>query len=424
MRIIVQKFGGTSVATRESRRLLAARVASAVSAGYAVVVVVSALGRRGDPYATDTLISLAKDECADVAPRELDLIMSCGEVIASVVVCNAIRAAGIDATAMTGGQAGIVSDGTFGNAEIRRLDPQAIVSQLEAGKVVVVAGFQGVSESGDITTLGRGGSDTTAAALGVALQAELVEIYTDVDGVKTADPRLVPDARTIEQMTYEEVFQMAHGGAKVIHPRAVEIAMRHDVPLRVRSTFAESPGTLVARSSGDSLCPEPRHARPVTGVTHVAGLTRFTVTAGSGMLINHADTFRALANAGISVDMIAVTPASCAFVIDSDLAERAEGVLRMIGLTAETVPDCAKVSVVGVGMRGQPGVMADVSEALQLAGVEILQTVDSHMTISCLVRSADLEKAAKALHSQFGLAVDKDESRLHADALRQAGLIA
>lgn len=424
MRIIVQKFGGTSVATRESRRLLAAHVASAVNAGYAVVVVVSALGRRGDPYATDTLISLAKDEYSDVAPRELDLIMSCGEVIASVVVCNAIRATGIDATAMTGGQAGIVSDGTFGNAEIRRLDPQAILSQLEAGKVVVVAGFQGVSEAGDITTLGRGGSDTTAAALGVALQAEVVEIYTDVDGIKTADPRLVPDARTIEQMTYEEVFQMAHGGAKVIHPRAVEIAMRHDVPLRVRSTFAESPGTLVARTSGDSLCPEPRHTRPVTGVTHVAGLTRFTINAGSGTLINHANTFRALANDGISVDMIAVTPACCAFVVDSNLAERAADVLQVIGLPAEMIPNCAKVSVVGAGMRGRPGVMASISEALQLVGVEILQTVDSHTTISCLVHSGDLEKAAKALHSRFGLAVSGDKGRSPADARQPVGLIA
>lgn len=257
MRIIVQKFGGTSVATRDSRRLLAAHVARALSAGYAVAVVVSALGRRGDPYATDTLISLATDEHSDVAPRELDLIMSCGEIIASVVVCSALRASGIDATAMTGGQAGIFSGGSFGNAEIRRLDPRAVLSRLAAGKVVVVAGFQGVSEAGDIMTLGRGGSDTTAAALGAALRAELVEIYTDVDGIMTADPRLVPDARTIDRMTYEDALALARRGARVIHPRAVEVAMQHHVPLRVRSTFSDSPGTLVAHSSCDFLSPEP-----------------------------------------------------------------------------------------------------------------------------------------------------------------------
>lgn len=403
MRIIVQKYGGTSVATRESRQLLAEHVAEAVKAGFAPVVVVSALGRRGDPYATDTLVGLACDESPDTSPRELDLIMSCGEVIASVIVCGALRACGLEAIALTGGQAGIFTDGTFCNAEIRRLVPEAILAQLKAGKVVVVAGFQGVGESGDITTLGRGGSDTTAAALGAALQAELVEIYTDVDGVKTADPRLVPDARTIDELTYEEVFQMANGGAKVVHPRAVEIAMRHGVPLRVRSTFAASPGTLIQREHSDFTCPEPRPERPVTAIAHVAGLSRFAVAAGRGSLINHANTFRALASAGISVDMISVTPETCSFVIASEQADQAEGVLEMIGLSTEALRSCAKVSIIGVGMRGQPGVMAAVSEALQLAGVEILQTVDSHMTISCLVRSADLERAARALHQRFGL---------------------
>lgn len=403
MRIIVQKYGGTSVATRESRRLLAERVAEAVNAGFGPVVVVSALGRQGDPYATDTLVRLARDEFADTSPRELDLIMSCGEVIASVVVCGALRACGLDAIAMTGGQAGIISDGTFSNAEIRHLAPETITAQLEAGKVVVVAGFQGVSESGDITTLGRGGSDTTAAALGAALQAEVVEIYTDVDGVKTADPRLVPDARTIGQLTYDEVFQMANGGAKVVHSRAVEIAMRHSVPMRVRSTFEASPGTLIQRADSDITCPEPHHARPVTAVAHVSGLSRFAVAAGRGSLINHANTFRALANAGISVDMISVTPEDCSFVIAGDQAEQAEGVLEMIGLSTEAQRGFAKVSIIGVGMRGQPGVMAGVSEALEHAGVEILQTVDSHMTISCLVRSSDLERAARALHQRFGL---------------------
>jgi len=221
LRIIVQKFGGTSVATHDSRLLIAGKVSAAVELGFSPVVVVSAIGRRGDPYATDTLIGLLRSEVGSPEPRELDFVMSCGELISCAIMCSTLKACGLDAVALSGGQAGIKTDGVFNSAEIVNLDPEPVLRHLRAGKVVVVAGFQGENESGEVTTLGRGGSDTTAAALGAALKAEVVEIYTDVAGIKTADPRLVPDARTIDRLTYDETFQMAQEGAKVIHQKAV-----------------------------------------------------------------------------------------------------------------------------------------------------------------------------------------------------------
>ena len=408
MKIIVQKFGGTSVATEEARMRIVSRVADAKDRGYSPVVVVSAMGRAGDPYATDTLISLAKAASVEPSPRELDLLMSCGEIISTVVVTSTLRTAGIDSFALTGGQAGIITDDNYNNSQIMKVETRKIVGKLAEGKVVVVAGFQGMTESGDVTTLGRGGSDTTAAAIGAALDAETVEIYTDVDGVKTADPRLVPEARTIEHLTYEEICQMAHEGARVIHPRAVEIAMRHNIPIRVRSTFNDLPGTLVAVGQGMLFWPEARHLHVVTGVTHIAGLCQVALVDGREEPLPYTGTFRRLADSGISVDMISVTPKTCSFVVKEDLSERTLRILDGLGLKPRILHDCAKVSVVGSGMRGLPGVMANVSEALSGAGVEILQTSDSHVTISCLVRRPDLEKAAQALHARFALDAPRD----------------
>jgi aspartate kinase len=257
MRILVQKFGGTSVDNEEHRQMAATRVARAIQNGWSVVVVVSAIGRQGAPYATDTLVGTLKNVDPAVPPssREMDLMMACGEIISTVVMAQTLRAMGFDTVALTGGQAGIATDYDFGNARILSIDPSYVVRMLEAGKLVLVAGFQGVTQHGAVTTLGRGGSDTTASALGAALKPYAdevgVEIYTDVDGVKTADPRLVSDARTLSCASYEEVAEMAHMGAKVVHPRAAEIANQYDLPLWVKSTFIEAPGTLIA--SRDAL---------------------------------------------------------------------------------------------------------------------------------------------------------------------------
>lgn len=401
MRIIVQKFGGTSVATPELRQCVAERVAWAVREGYRAAVVVSAMGRGGEPYATDTLLSLAGDA---LPARESDLLLACGELISAVVVAATLRRQGLPARSFTAWQAGVVTDDTHGDAAILRVDPHAVLRCLEAGQVAVVAGFQGATEQGEITTLGRGGSDTTAAALGGALRAEVVEIYTDVDGVMTADPRIVPEARTIAVSTYDEVAQLASLGARVIHPRAVEIAMQRSVPLRIKATRGQGSGTLVTYSHDASLQAwgAGRPQGTVTGVTQIPHLAQVRVELASADSRGIA-LFRALADAGISVDLINVSPESKCFCIDEAAAPRAEAVLQELGLSPVLQPGCAKVSVVGAGMRGRPGVMATVVEALARGGVPVLQSADSHVTISCLVPAAQMEQAVRALHQGFDL---------------------
>ena len=407
-RIIVQKFGGTSVSTPERRRRAADLVVTAVKGGYTPVVVVSAMGRGGDPYATDTLASLALAVLPDTAPRELDLLMSCGEIISSVVMVNTLRARGLEAMAMTGWQAGVVTNLDFSQARILRVDTEHITRHIREGKVVVVAGFQGQAETGDLTTLGRGGSDTTAAALGAALEAELVEIFTDVEGILTADPRLVPEARTMAVVSYDEVAQMAHLGAKVIHPDAVEIAMSKGVPIRVRSTFSDSPGTLIIGSAGagrpwTGMGVGP----PVTAVTHIPAMSLVrvdTVNRGEGETEAELRIFTSLAEAGVSVDLINVSPQVKSFIVKTEELPQARAALERAGYIPVTRDNCAKVSVIGSGMRGVPGVMSNVVKALHRAKVPILQTSDSHLTISCLIPMEGLERAARALHEQFGLA--------------------
>lgn len=409
MRIIVQKFGGTAVATADGRRQVADRVRQAVESNLAAVVVVSAMGRAGDPYATDTFLKLAQDIYPETAPRELDMLIGCGELISAVIMCNTLKAHGLDAVALTGGQAGIVTDSSFGEAQILRVNPEHTLRHLREGKVVVVAGFQGWTENGDIATLGRGGSDTSAAALGAALRAEVVEIYTDVDGLKTADPRIVPDARTIPVTTYDEIVNLAYHGAKVIHPRAVEIAMRRNIPLRIRNTFDDSPGTLVTYSieaiASFAEAGERAGLRLISGVTHQPGLAQVRVRRPDGLSAGNVQLklFRALADANISVDLINVSAAEVSFTVPESVCDKACRVLRGIGLDVDAVPDCARISIVGSRIHGQPGIVAMMVEALAEAGVEMLQTSDSHVTISCLVRRPDMERAVRALHERFGL---------------------
>lgn len=245
MRILIQKFGGTSVATPESRQLVVEKINKALNKGFMPVVVVSAMGRSGDAYATDTLLQVAKTANPLVENRELDQIMYCGEMISAAVMAATLQGAGLKASMLTGGQAGIITDDNYTNAHIVKIDTSAIQQLLWQGTIPVVCGFQGITYHHQLTTLGRGGSDTTAAALGDALEAEKIEIYTDVEGIMTADPRLVPNARLLDCISYEEACQMASQGAKVIHPRAVEFAMKKRIPLIVKSTFSNHPGTTI-----------------------------------------------------------------------------------------------------------------------------------------------------------------------------------
>lgn len=396
MKIIVQKFGGTSVATPEGREQAARRVIQAKEEGFAPVVVVSAMGRRGEPYATDTLIDMVRAIENDVAPRELDLLVSCGEIISTVVMVQTLQKLGHEAVALTGGQAGICTDENHNNAQILHIDPQQIFKYAEAGRIVVVAGFQGAAQDGSITTLGRGGSDTSATALGSALHADVVEIYTDVDGVMTVDPRMVPGAPVLDALTYREVCEMAYQGAKVIHPRAVEAAMEGNVPIKVKNTFSDADGTLIAGNADE---------RVITGLAHLANLAQIGVelTDETTASKTKVKVFKVLAEAKINIDLIQVTSEEIHVTVTNDLTEKAMSALKGAGFAPHKHEGCAKVSLIGAGMMEVPGVMARAMESLDRADVHVIQTSDSEITISFLIKEAELNKAVKALYEEFGL---------------------
>ncbi len=403
MRILVQKFGGTSLSTPQAREHAINHIKKALEQKFNLVVVVSAMGRRGDPYATDTLLDWIRENGNVLPAREKDMLLSCGEMISAATLCSLLHAHSIPSVILTGGQAGITTNDQFGDARIVSIQPARILELLEQGKVVIVTGFQGMTENRDITTLGRGGSDTSATALGAALTAEAVDIFTDVNGVLTADPRIVNDAKPLPLVTYAEICNMAYHGAKVIHPRAVEVAMQAGIPIRIRSTFSEDEGTLVA-----SLETLKRNGcdikdRIVTGIAHVPGVTQIQVLAGERQYDLQLQVFKAMAEHRISVDFINVNPSGVVYTVYDHEAERALQILEELHYSPIHLPHCAKISVIGGGMNGVPGIMARIVEALTEQDIEILQSADSNTTIWVLVHGRDMEKALRALHSQFCL---------------------
>ncbi|MBC1423712.1 aspartate kinase [Listeria seeligeri] len=402
MKIIVQKFGGTSVQNEKIRLMAFNHIKHALNDGYKVVVVVSAIGRYGDPYATDTLLELIGAKETKLTAREQDTLLSVGETISASVFSNMLKEANIKAEAFSGGQAGIITSNDHLNAKITEVDTTRLHQALESLDVAVVAGFQGMAENGDITTLGRGGSDTSAAALGVSLQADYIDIFTDVDGMMTADPRIVEHARSLPKVSYNEVSNMAYQGAKVIHPRAVEIAMTAKIPMRIRSTYLESTGTLVT-----SLADEAGHfdvkERMVTGVAHVTNLTQISVTTETVKAQQQA--FRILADAGISLDFINISTNSVIFTVPEEKRQVVKDILEDADLQTSVREACAKVSIVGAGITGVPGVTAKIVSALSEKNIPILQSADSHTTIWVLVREEDLISAVNALHDVFCLEI-------------------
>ncbi len=445
MRIKVLKFGGTSVRTHEARMAAALRVISAKEQGFTPVVVVSAIGRRGEPYATDTLVQLLRDIDSSVEPdeRELDLVMACGEILSSVVFAHSLKTLGHRAMAMRGGQAGIRTDGRYGAARILGVNPIGLFEVIRRGAIPVVCGFQGVWVQGglpgaELTTLGRGGSDTSAAAVGAAIGAEAVEIYTDVDGVKSADPDFVPEAPTLEKVTYDEVAEIAHLGAKVLHPRAAEIGMKFSIPIWVKNTFSQARGTEVV----------PRESLPgrhVTGVTHSGKMVYFQIslkpvaTQHRVELASHI--YQVLAKHGIGLAMVNNTSESIGFAIDredfSTLLGLLDGLVVPFGgdqqsiylmqvgdeLSPETETQmtllsplgqpkllhieinegCTMVSVVGQDVMQQPGLYAKVLRTMHEAKVPVIQVSDSDYSVSCLIPESELRKAVQILHDIFVL---------------------
>ncbi|TYA14298.1 aspartate kinase [Paenibacillus faecis] len=404
MRILVQKFGGTSLSSSEAREKVISHIRRELDNGYRLVVVVSAMGRKGDPYATDTLLDLIASGGGSLPSREQDLLLSCGEIISASMLCSLLQKVSVSSVVLTGAQAGFRTDSQYGNARILDIVPTRVLEELERYDVVIVTGFQGQNQLGDFTTLGRGGSDTSATALGAALHAEMVDIYTDVDGILTADPRIVEDAKPLEYVSYAEICNMAHQGAKVIHPRAVEIAMQSGIPVRVRSTFSQSEGTLVANPEGFKDVQIGIVDRYVTGIAYVANVTQIKVESSGKVADNlQLKVFKAMAENAISVDFINVTPSGAVYtVFDSD-AVKARSVLEGLGYEPEILSGCAKVSVIGGGINGVPGIMARIVEALTEQNIQILQSADSNTTIWVLVNKEDMVQALRALHAKFEL---------------------
>lgn len=398
---IVMKFGGTSVATPESRQAICCHVARELEEGNQVLLVVSAMGRKPSPYATDTLLSLVDLEHCPL--HERDLLMSVGETISAVVMADTLRKAGIDAHALSGADAGICTDGEDGCATCESINTHFIEALFEQGCVPVITGFQGQDQEGRLKTLGRGGSDTSACALGVALKADCVDIYSDVDGIMSADPRVVADAQVLERISAEELFEMAMRGSKIVHAPAAELALRSGVKMRVRNTFSDKPGTLVENLTSYKT------RTIATAVSSRKGLARVRLRLpyGAGLPHEHiavqARAFRKLADAGISIDMATPFTDRLVFVVDSPLAYKAAEHLREISQDMNILDGLAAVTLVGSGMQGVPGIMADIAESLHMAGVDMLQISDSETSVTVLVREDYADEAVRALHTAFAL---------------------
>ncbi|OYN84556.1 aspartate kinase [Parenemella sanctibonifatiensis] len=407
---VVQKFGGSSVADAESIKRVARRVVNAKQKGDDVVVVISAMGDT-----TDELMDLANQVSPQPPPRELDMLLTAGERMSAALLAMAIHDLGATARSFTGSQAGVITTETHGNARIIDITPGRITSAIEGGDIVIVAGFQGVSQTTkDVTTLGRGASDTTAVALAAAVGADYCEIYSDVDGIFTADPRIVPGARRIPEISYEEMMEMAANGAKILHLRCVEYARRENVPVHVRSSFSDKPGTWVKdlnQIEGSSM----EEAALISGVAHDRNEAKITVVAVPDQPGAAARIFESVSTADINVDMIVQNVSSVAtgstdisFTVPTTDSRKGVELLNRIreevGFKEVLYNDqIGKVSVVGVGMRSHPGVTARFFTALGEAGINIEMISTSEIRISVVVDSEKVDDAVRAAHTAFGL---------------------
>ena len=403
MAIIVQKYGGTSVGNPERIKNVARRVLETQQAGHKVVVVVSAMSG-----VTDSLIKLSREVCTQPSEREMDVLLSTGEQTTIALLAMALQGLGTPAVSLTGAQAGIVTDGVHTKAKIFNITPKQIHSHLDAGAIVIVAGFQGQTPDGEITTLGRGGSDLTAIALAAALKADKCEIFTDVDGVYTCDPRIVPDARKIDTISYEEMLEMASSGSKVMQSRSVEFANKFDVLFEVRSSFNQNPGTIVkAETPG-------MEDVVIRGVSIERNQAKVTIEGVPDKTGTAAKIFNALAAANVVVDVIVQTAphegtTDISFTANSDELVKAGPVLKAVAaeigaLGVTQMAGVAKLSVVGIGMRSHSGVAAKLFNLLAAGGFNIQMISTSEIKIAVILDEDSIAEAAKAVHAGFGLA--------------------
>lgn len=409
MGIVVQKFGGTSLADPGRIRSVAERAIRCQAEGNQVVVVVSAMGRT-----TNQLIALAREVAEDPSPREMDMLLSTGEQTSSALLAMAIGAQGYPAVSLTGGQAGIHTDQFHGKGRISHIETERIQRVLGDGAIAVVAGFQGLSGEGECVTLGRGGSDTTAVALAAALQADLCEIYTDVDGVYTTDPRVVPRARKLRFVLYDEMLEMASLGAAVLHPRSVEYAKQYGVRLHVRSSFSQEEGTIVGEVENMEQCVV------VSGVAFDMRVAKITISGVPDIPGIAMRIFKRLAAENINVDMIVQSNHrgdvnDISFTVSTGEARVARSAMEELATELQAAgvhfdDTVSKVSIVGAGMQSNPGVAADMFEALAKNDINIHMISTSEIKVSCVIAREDVQKAVQALHDHFGLEREPDES--------------
>ncbi|MFH5824996.1 aspartate kinase [Georgenia sp. AZ-5] len=418
MALVVQKFGGSSVADAASIQRVARRIVETKQAGNDVVVVVSAMGDT-----TDDLLDLAAQITDDAPAREMDILLTAGERISMALLAMAINKQGVKARSYTGQQAGLRTDTRYGKASITGVVPERVSRAVRDGQVAIVAGFQGVNELGDVTTLGRGGSDTTAVALAAALHADVCEIYTDVDGLFTADPRIVPSARHIGQLTFEETLELAAQGAKILHLRAVEFARRYEVPLHVRSSFSNKEGTWITDSPVATGSEEEAMEDPIiSGVAHDRSQGKITVVGVPDVPGTAAHLFEVVASADANIDMIVQNVSSQATGLTdiSFTLPEADGpaTLKAIEAAHDRLQyqelryddQIGKVSLVGAGMRSHPGVSAKLFGALSAAGINIEMISTSEIRISVVTRAQDLDNAVRAVHTAFDLDAEETEA--------------
>lgn len=403
MALYVKKFGGSSVATPEKMRNIARRILSERQPEDKIVIVVSAMGDS-----TDNLLELAGQVTKEHFGREMDMLLTTGEQVSIALMALTFQSMGVPAVSLTGAQAGIIAEGAYSKADIVDVQPERVFRELNEGKIVIVAGFQGINAAGDVITLGRGGSDTTAVALAGAMKADMCEIFTDVDGVYSADPRYVPGAIKIDEITNEEMLEMARLGAGVMQPKSVEMGMRYHIPIHVRSTFTHDVGTIIRE---DSMMDHSQLAvRGVAQDAHVAKIAVLGVPNVPGMAYS---VFHALADNHVSIDMIVQSIRSAEmektdiiFTIDNNDLDEAKKVLDSLKIQGETPDviysdDKAKVSIVGAGMLGAPGIAARMFGALGRSDVNIDIISTSEISISCLIPRTDLTKAVQAIHDEF-----------------------
>lgn len=404
MKIIVQKFGGTSLTSEEKRNVVIDKIANCLKRGFFPVVVVSAIGRSGDPYATDTLMNFSKSCSAESTSRDLDLLISCGEIISSVMISTALKSRGHKSVALTGWQAGIITDNNFGNAKVLRVDTKNIYKYINDNIIPVITGFQGITEEGDVTTLGRGGSDTTGCIIGEALKSEVVEIYTDVDGIMTADPKLVPNAKIMNTVLYSDVYQMAKYGAKVIHPKAVQVAMRSKLQLLIKNTMSNSPGTLITSyHKSKSKLYSNKHKIATSITNRNKSFVTIISDDGKNQLEKDKMLFEILATKDIFINKVDTSYERIIFIVENHQIDILYELLSTRGYKFNIIKNCSEITILGIKMNYTSMILEKTANVLSINNIPLLHTSHSSSTISYLINNEYEKLAITSLHDVLQL---------------------